>query len=152
MAPSEPLRALLVKTPSHTCALPLGDVLETMRPLPIRPLSGTPPFVRGLAMVRGTGMPVIDLGALLGEPLSDDLTRFVTVRAGTRSAVLAVSSVEGIAAFPQTEFRALPPMLAGAESVAAMGVADDQLILALRAARLIPEDLWPTLGPDEEVL
>jgi purine-binding chemotaxis protein CheW len=151
MPPSEPLRALLVKSQSHTCALPLGDVVETMRPLPIRPLSGPPPFVRGIAMVRGKGLPVLDLGALLGEPLSDDPTRFVTVRAGSRSAVLAVASVGGIGAFAETEFRALPPMLAGVERIAAMGVADDQLILTLRAARLIPEDLWPTLRPDEEV-
>ncbi len=155
MPPSAPLRALIVKTQAHTCALPLEEIIETMRPLPVRPLAGTPPFVRGVALVRGTGLPVLDLGALLGEPASEapafhGLTRFVTIRAGGRCAALAVASVTGIVAFAETDFEALPPLLAGADGVATMGVSDDQLILALQAARLIPADLWPLLIPDEE--
>lgn len=142
---------LLVKTQAHACALPLGDVIETMRPLSTRPLAGKPTVVLGVAMVRGNGLPVLDLGALLGEPLATDHSRFVTVRAGTRQAVLAVASVEGIAGFDPSDFQALPPLLDGADGVEAMGVIDDHLILTLKAAKLVPEGLWPLDPPDEEV-
>jgi purine-binding chemotaxis protein CheW len=36
-----------------------------MRPLPIKPIAGTPGFVRGVSIIRGAPTPVIDLKALL---------------------------------------------------------------------------------------
>ena len=151
MLPSVPLRALLVTTQAHACALPLEDVIETMRPLPIRPLAGTPRFVLGVAMVRGQALPVLDLGALLGAPPASDARRFVTVRVGTRQAALAVASVDGIAGFTPHDFQALPPLLGGADGVEALRVTDGQLFLTLQAARLLPEDLASLIPPDEEV-
>jgi len=47
-------RYLLCRIGSRIGALALKDVRETMRPLPIEPLVGTPSFVLGLAIIRGS--------------------------------------------------------------------------------------------------
>src|SRR5262245_22426163 len=52
---------VLVRARSWTCALRIEDAIEIMRPLPIQPLAGVPDFVRGLAIVRGKVLPVLDL-------------------------------------------------------------------------------------------
>lgn len=59
-------RFLLCCIGSRIGALALRDVRETMRPLPVEPLMGAPPFVLGLATIRGFPTPVVDVGRLLG--------------------------------------------------------------------------------------
>ena len=54
-------QSVLVQAGLHLCALPLGAVIETLRPLPLRPLAGAPAGVLGVAVVRGSPVPVIDL-------------------------------------------------------------------------------------------
>jgi chemotaxis signal transduction protein len=56
---------LVVMVGTRACAFPLHHVAETMRPLPIQPVAGTPSFVRGVSVIRGTPTPVVDLKALL---------------------------------------------------------------------------------------
>jgi len=87
---------LLVRAGTLTCALPLSHVVETMRPLPIEPLANAPAFVRGLSIIRGAPVPVVDLGALLNTPSSRPPPRFVTVRAGERRVALAVDGILGL--------------------------------------------------------
>src|SRR5688572_23698801 len=87
--------SLLCRVRSATCALPLADVLECMRPLPLESLAGAPPFVLGAALIRGLPVAVLDLGALLaGTPARAE--RWVTLRVGERSVALAVDAVVGI--------------------------------------------------------
>jgi purine-binding chemotaxis protein CheW len=71
--------ALLTRVGGRLCAVPLAHTVETMRLLPVSPLGDAPPFVRGLAIIRGAAVPVVDLGALLGEP-AGAVTRLVLVR------------------------------------------------------------------------
>ena len=92
-------RVLLVRAGSCVLAVGIADVSETFRPLPIEPLQGVPPFVRGVAIIRGLATPVVDLGALLGSG-GGAIGRFVTVRAGGRQLALAVESVLGVRALP----------------------------------------------------
>lgn len=126
------------------CALPLDTVEETMRPLPVKPLAGVPPFVRGVAVVRGQPTPVVDAAMLLGGETSS-CARFVRVRAGSRPLILAVSTVTGVVNAPSSD--ALPPLLArsGNEAIDAIGVLDAELLLVLRRARLIPDHVWASL-------
>ena len=56
---------LVVLVGARACAFPLRHVAETLRPLPIKPVAGTPGFVRGVSVIRGTPTPVVDLKALL---------------------------------------------------------------------------------------
>src|SRR5882757_4286888 len=93
-------RFLLCRIGSRIGALALKDVRETMRPLPIEPLTGMPPFMLGLAIVRGFPAPIIDTVRLL-KPVASPPTpmipspsaRFVSLKLGERTAVLAVDAV-----------------------------------------------------------
>ncbi|MCB9736806.1 MAG: chemotaxis protein CheW [Deltaproteobacteria bacterium] len=127
------------------CALPVGHVVETLRPLPVSPLEGLPAYVSGVSVVRGAPTPVVDLGALLGGPPAPP-TRWVIVRAtATRALALAVDAVVGLV--PAADLgpaAALPPLLASAaaEVVAEVTRRDDALLFVLEAARLVPEGAW----------
>lgn len=76
--------ALLTRVGARLCAVPLAHAVETMRLLPVSPLGDAPSFVRGLAVIRGVAVPVVDLGAVLGEP-AVAVTRLVLVRVDERS-------------------------------------------------------------------
>ena len=141
-------RALLCRAGGQLCALRLEDVVETMRPLDVEQLPGLPPFVRGLAVVRGTPIPVVDLRILLGAPEGRPPARFVTVRAGARRLALAVEEVLGVQPLPVSAQEDLPPLLGevSAGAVETLGAADQQLLIVLRAARLVPEEIWSALA------
>jgi len=140
---------LIVTVGSCACAIPLHHVAETMRPLPIEPVAGTPGFVRGVSVIRGAPTPVVDLRALLesGET-SAAYGRFVTMKLGERRVAIAVDGVVGVRTLDSTEIGELPPLLgdAAAELIEAIGTRDAQLLLVLRAARIVPDDVWTTLA------
>jgi len=138
---------VLVRSGGQTCALPVRAVIEVMRPLPVRPVAGAPAFVRGAALVRGAPAPVVDLAAVLGLDSSTP-SRFVSIRVGERALVLAVDAVLGVRRLPRDTLAVLPPLLAGAETVAALGVLDADLLLVLREAALVPDELWSALTQD----
>jgi len=142
-------RFLLCRVGSRIAALDIRDVLETMRPLPIEPLTGAPPFVLGLAVVRGFPIPVVNADRLLGPSGSSSLisvpyARFVLLKLGVRSAALAVDAVLEIRALPAEMLANIPPLLqeAGTGLVALIGTLDAQLLLVLQAARLVPDSAW----------
>ena len=142
-------RFLLCRIGSRIGALTLKDVREVMRPLPIEPLAGTPPFVLGLAIVRGSPRPVIDAGRLLGPIGLASPARFVSLRLGERTAVLAVDAVLDVRSLPAGAVADIPPLLreAGADLVSAIGALDTELLLVLEAARLVPESIWGAIEP-----
>ncbi|MCI0622086.1 MAG: chemotaxis protein CheW [Acidobacteria bacterium] len=128
---------------TRLCALPLEHVVETMRPLPTKPVAGAPHFVRGLAIIRGVPTPVVDAARLFSTEESQPL-RFVTVRAGDRRVAVAFDSVLGVRPIPAGSLHELPLLLrdARAELISAIGALDGELLLVLRSARLVPEDVW----------
>jgi purine-binding chemotaxis protein CheW len=144
-------RFLLCRVGSRIVALDIRDVLETMRRLPIAPLTGAPPFVLGLAVVRGLPIPVVDADRLLGSSVSSSTplisasaARFVSLKLGLRSAALAVDAVLEIRALPAGMLTNIPPLLreAGAGLVSGIGALDAKLLLVLEAARLVPDSVW----------
>jgi purine-binding chemotaxis protein CheW len=140
--------SLLCRVGGVLCAVPLHHVAETMRPLEVEPIAGVPSFVRGLAVIRGVPTPVVDAASLVGGGASR-ATRFVTVRTGTRCVALAVESVVGIAQIPAASLAALPQLLEdAADVVAAVGTLDSELLLVLRASRLVPDRVWATIQAD----
>ncbi len=138
--------SLLCRVRTRLFALPLEHVLETMRPMPVESLAGAPHFVRGLAIIRGVPVPVVDGAQLLSGEESQP-SRFVTVRAGDRRVAVAVDSVLGVRPMPAASLRELPPLLrdARAEVISAIGTLDAELLVVLRSAHLVPEDLWSGL-------
>ncbi|MDB4962355.1 MAG: chemotaxis protein CheW [Myxococcales bacterium] len=135
---------LLCHVAGRACSLPLEVVIETMRPLPIRQVPGGPPAVLGISIIRGEPTIVVDAGRILGDHAGVP-ERFVTLRLGARAIALAVDSVTGVRRLQRAQLHELPPLLAGAEAIEALGVADQELLLALRAAHLVPDDVLRAL-------
>ena len=139
-------RALFFRVGSSFGAIALTSVTETMRPLPIQPLSDVPPFVLGVAVIRGAATPVIDGAALISVDRSSSFGRFVTLRVDDRSVALAVDEVIGIRELPEVE-KTLPPLLRGAADgvVEAIGNLDARLLVVLQNARIVPAGVWEVI-------
>jgi purine-binding chemotaxis protein CheW len=144
------MRWLVCRRQGWRVALPAQQVIETMRPLHTEPMSEMPPFVLGVAVVRGTPTPVVDVGLLLGAE-GGVTRRWVTVSVGSvgeRSVALAVDSVEGVRDLPKSAFDAVPPLLRGAAEgvVEAIGALDGQLLAVLEGTHLLTDEQWVALG------
>jgi purine-binding chemotaxis protein CheW len=137
--------SLLCRVGNLLCAWPLEHVEETMRPLSTEPLAGVPAFVLGLAVVRGTAVPVVDLATLLGRSGADTVSsRFVTVKVGARRVAVAVDAVVGVSRISPRSLEQLPPLFQGPDldAVSAIGTLDTGLLVVLATARLVPDDIW----------
>jgi purine-binding chemotaxis protein CheW len=132
---------------SLVCALPLEHISETMRPLPLEPFHGMPPFVDGLSIIRGAPVPVVDLARLLGNDSGARRTRLVVVKVSERRVALSVEHVIGVRSLDVAANGALPPLLAGArgEFVAAVGSLDAHLLVVLESALMLPASTWASL-------
>jgi purine-binding chemotaxis protein CheW len=143
-------RSLVVRVQTRVCAVPLGHVVETMRPLPLESIAGMPAFVRGVSIIRGVPTPVVDLGAVLGAP-SSAFERIVTLRLGDRQVALAVNAVLGVRDLDLSTIQELPPLLGGTSTdlLEAIGTLDEQFIMVLRAGWELPDEVWAALAAQE---
>lgn len=133
---------LSVHAGGHHAGIPLASVREIMRPLPITSVAGAPPFVLGLAVIRGVSIAVVDLGALLGEAGERmPFGRFVRLELGARSVALAVQAVTGLVEVTPASLAAMPPLLsrAAGKLVETLALEDGELLLVLETARLVAE-------------
>jgi purine-binding chemotaxis protein CheW len=139
----------LCRAGTHLCAMPLDQVIETMRLLPIEAIAGAPRYVPGLCIIRGSPVPVVDTGLLLGDQATRS-ERQVTIRAGERTLALAVDTVLGIRAIGAEAVNDLSPLLGdtATETIAAIGTLDAELLFFLRTARIVPEDLLDRLDAE----
>jgi purine-binding chemotaxis protein CheW len=137
---------LVCRAAARLYAVPIAHVIESMRVLPIEVLSGAPRYVRGLCIIRGTPVPVVDVGLLFGDQ-AGRCGRLVTLKAGSRTVALAVETVVGIREIGHEALSPLPPLLqdAAAETIAAIGTADAELLFVLRTARIVPAELFDRL-------
>ena len=137
---------------SRLCAIPVGRVIETLRPLPLDPLPGTPDFVLGVSMIRGQPTPVLSGSRLLGDRSPSPAARLVTVRAEDRPVALAVGEAVGVRAIDPRVFGDLPLLAAEARSdaIAAIGTLDQQLLVVLESARLVPDGVWALIEKEQE--
>jgi purine-binding chemotaxis protein CheW len=147
----ESIPSLLFRTRRHHCALPLAHVVETMRPLPVEEISGAPLAVKGMAVIRGEPIPVLDVGLLLNDA-DEACTRFVIVRTGERRVALAVASIVGLRNLSAEMLRTMPPLFSDTSEggVAAVGALDADLLLLLNAAHLVPESVWSAINAPGE--
>ncbi|NUO54726.1 MAG: hypothetical protein HOV80_38285 [Polyangiaceae bacterium] len=139
-------KVVVCRIGERLCAVPLPHVIETMRPLKVEPLPAMPPFVLGLAIIRGEMVPVVDVACVLGSARSD-YQRFVTLVVGGRVVALAVGEVIGVRVLPTVELEALPPIVAESAGnlVAAITKADVDLILVLREFRMLADPIWAAI-------
>ena len=91
-APTGP-RVMLLRAGSTTIAINAAAAREVAPRSPSIRLPGTPEFVTGVVNVRGTLVPLVDLGRLLGTEPSDPLGWVVTLDLEGRRCALAVDSL-----------------------------------------------------------
>lgn len=141
--PDEHIEVVLVRARRWLCALPVRNVIETFRPLPVEPLLGSSDFVCGVAIVRGEPVPVVDLAALFGAMDGGRGGRFVTLRVGERQVVLEVDEVVGVHRISRSVLVQAPPLLQGASlaHVEQIGALDGQLLAVLDSAQLVSNEL-----------
>ena len=133
--------SLIFRAGPLRCALPIDEVIETMRPLRIRPLAATPVFVPGISIMRGVPVPVVDMATLLaGEPGA--VSRFVAVRTGRGPVALATGDVLGVRHTDAADRHDAVPGGAFRQLVAAVGTMDSEPLLVLHSMRLLPDEVW----------
>jgi purine-binding chemotaxis protein CheW len=145
-------QSIIVGAGPRLYAIPLAHVIETMRPLPVEPLAGSPPYVSGLAIVRGTPTPVVLLGRLTGGDGARPIERWVTLRVADRVIAMAVEAVLGTRALDPETLADVPSVVgpAGASLLESVGRLDGALLLVLRAVRILPESIWGAIAAGEE--
>lgn len=145
-------KVLIVGVETRVCAVPLAKVIETMRPLPIETISGAPPFVRGVAIIRGMPTPVVDLGLLLGARHPCTAGRFVTLRIGDRQVALMVDAVLGVREVGElVTIDQMPPLLqeTSADMVGTIGRLDEMFLVVLQSAWKLPTEVWEAIATQE---
>jgi purine-binding chemotaxis protein CheW len=137
MPSQQSIAAVVFRVADLRCAVPVAHAIETMRMMPIAPVDDMPPFMLGVAVIRGANVPVLDLARLLG--VDGAPTRLLTVRAADRVAALAVDDVSGLVQFDSSTFEQRPPLLtAGTDPlVRALAIKDRHVHLVLDAARVV---------------
>lgn len=108
--------------------------------LPVEPLADAPAFLRGVAVIRGAPVPVLDLGRLLGQARTAP-SRIVTVRAGGRTLGLAVTQIVAVRREDEVGLHAAVPLLreAAQEAVSSIGSLDAEALLFLGDLRVLAD-------------
>ncbi len=137
---------LACQTAGHVCALPLGGIVETMRPLPVEAFPKAPAFVAGMAIIRGEPTPVVDMRALMGEPAAAS-GRFVTVKIGRRVVALAFDTILGVHRLNKTRATDLPPLLKSVadDTISQVTTRDTALFMFFESSRIFPPGLIENL-------
>lgn len=130
-----PRQYVRIRVGEVACLIPLGDVLEVLRPLAVEPVAGMPAWVRGVALVRGAPTPVVALGTLLGIRAGEP-RRWVRIRGDRGATVLEADEVFGVVEMEAGELPALLRERGGA--LAAVAARDAELLRVLEAARVQP--------------
>jgi purine-binding chemotaxis protein CheW len=111
---------------------------------PITPLPHSPPYVRGLINLRGTVLPIVDVGVRLGLDAGEPDARRVIIVAciETRLVGLLVDSVLDIIAVAGDALHPTPDV--GCETiqpfVSAVLTIDERMICLVTPKSLLPED------------
>ena len=144
------LTFLLCRNNEGVCALPLDKVGETMRLLPLDPFPGMPAHVLGVSIIRGFPVPVVDAARLFGAGRTAPPGRVVTLRVANRFVGLAVDDVIGVRAIPVALLHDVPGLLDAADAsvVSAIAAADESLLVVLREARLVSNEVWVAIDQE----
>lgn len=120
----ENLQVLRVTAGGRDFALDVGLVRAIERPAHRVRLPGAPPYVRGVVEVRGQAIPVVDLAARLGLPVSPPVTEQpVVVVDSSEPVALAVDALGEVEDLAPEALRELGPagLAAGLRAVAPDG-------------------------------
>ena len=126
-------------------ALPLGLIQEIVRPPAITQVPGAPGYIMGIANLRGSILPVMDLRLRLSveKREQDEDTRVVVLDCAGRSTGIIVDSVSEVMHTEGAIIEEPPAVIAGVDGQYLRGVvkADEgkRLVMILSTDMLIPE-------------
>lgn len=135
--PTVQLCAFVVGTIEY--AIDLMRVEEILRPQPITPLPESPPWVEGVASLRGNLLPVVHLRRRLGlEPIAPTpKARLLVCWLGRRRVGFMVDRVIEVMRVKRENLRPAPPLLATSAASYVIGVCGPadrlRLLLDLKA-------------------
>ncbi|MBM2620193.1 chemotaxis protein CheW [Actinoplanes sp. LDG1-06] len=137
------VESLVFRAGPLLCALRLDEIIETMRPLETRALAGTPPFVRGITVLRGVPTPVIDVSRLLGGGTAEP-ERYLAVRTERGAIALATGEILGMRNVEADATGGHPALLGGGSTrlVAGVGTLGAEPLLLLQSMRAVPDEVW----------
>ncbi len=132
------MTALLVTMHSETYALPIDSIMTVYNNMSVVPIPCVPPFVAGLANVRGHLMPVIDLGMLLGVPggAMDSATSLIVAANDSMTVAFRVGSIGDVMPLPLDKLSPVPSTSAIQRTAYLQGMLPDGTVLLDVAAIL----------------
>ncbi len=105
-------------------------------------LPHAPSYVRGVINLRGTVLPVVDLGVRLGIDSAEPNERsvIIVVDLGDRAVGLRVDAVSDILAVPGSDLQSPPELLADQADafIRALTIVDGRMIRVLELAEVLP--------------
>ncbi|BAS28787.1 chemotaxis protein CheW [Limnochorda pilosa] len=129
-------------------AVGVTDVREVLRTPPLTRLPGAPPYVRGVANLRGEVVPVVDLRMKLGAPENPHHDSRVLVCELEGEAIgIEVDDVQEVSTLDQSQIHAAPRQWSDEARAPLTGIArvEDELILVVDLPRLLKADLEVSL-------
>lgn len=132
------MQALVFSVGTQRYALPLADVVEVMRALPLTVPTRLPDGVLGTSLIRGRPTPVVDASQLLSNAPTTG-TRWILMRVGSRHVALAVDDIRGTHLVTRSNLSVAPPLLGGGGLIEAIGLLDTEFVHVLSSVRLLRE-------------
>jgi purine-binding chemotaxis protein CheW len=125
------LELLEFRLASESYAVETRFVAEVQPLRDLTPLPGTPPFVRGIANLRGRILPVYDLKRFFALPEQGitDLHRIVVVNGGDFELGLLADAVIGVRGLPRAALSPPPPTLSAIAAEYLEGVTAESLVV-----------------------
>jgi purine-binding chemotaxis protein CheW len=114
--------------------LPVDDVREVLKSRELTVVPNSPSHVLGVTSIRGTVLPVIDLGKRLGLPpaVRDEKARIIIINPDDEDAGILVDRVTGVVRISPDAVRPAPETVEqGAEFLKGIARKDDRLYILL---------------------
>jgi purine-binding chemotaxis protein CheW len=132
-SPDKPVGVLLEVARFHSAgqayALETRFVHEVLRSVELTPLPGAPELLRGLALLRGEVLPVVELAPLFGRPASGLGSGVLTVGATRPELGLRVEAVEEVTLLPGDALLPPPTTLPAEAAALVSGIHRDGTLL-----------------------
>jgi len=126
----------------HRFGLPAEAVIEVVRVVAWSPLPGAPEITEGVANVRGTLVPVLDVRTRFGFPAADvdPDQHLIVARAGPRVVALRVDRALALLTIPDDAFEPVERVAPGARLVAGVARLPDGVLVIHDLERFLSLD------------
>ncbi|MHA7634478.1 chemotaxis protein CheW [Corallococcus sp. M7] len=129
------------KAAGQTYALESRFILEVMRAPELTLLPGAPPLLRGLTLLRGEVLPVVELAPLFGRPAAQGVGPVLVVGVARAELGLRTDEVMEVVVLTGTELLPAPPSLEEEAGALVSGVSPDGTLVLEGEALLGDERL-----------